>query len=94
VTARLAVRLTPRASVDRVDGVGDDGLLRVRVSAPPVEGAANEALCRLLARELGVSRGAVRVVGGAASRRKTVEVDVDPSAPAARWPGLRTGGWG
>jgi uncharacterized protein YggU (UPF0235/DUF167 family) len=92
VTARLAVHLTPRAAADLVDGVGEDGLLRVRVSAPPVDGAANEALCRLLARELGVSRSAVRVVGGEASRRKTVEADVDPAAPAARWPGLAAGG--
>jgi len=88
VTARLAVRLTPRGGADRVDGVGEDGVLRVRVTAPPVDGAANEALCRLLARELGVARGAVRVVAGAAGRRKLVEVDADVSMLAATWPGL------
>ena len=88
MTARLAVRLTPRGGADRVDGVGEDGVLRVRVTAPPVDGAANEALCRLLARELGVARGAVRVVAGAAGRRKLVEVDADVSMLAATWPGL------
>jgi hypothetical protein len=88
VTARLAVRLTPRGGADRVDGVGEDGVLRVRVTAPPVDGAANEALCRLLARELGVARGAVRVIAGAAGRRKLVEVDADVSMLAATWPGL------
>jgi uncharacterized protein YggU (UPF0235/DUF167 family) len=51
------------------------GVLRVRVAAPPVAGAANEALVRLLARTLDVPRGAVRVVHGEASRDKTVEVD-------------------
>jgi len=88
VTARLAVRLTPRGGADRVDGVGEDGVLRARVAAPPVDGAANEALCRLLARELGVARGAVRVVAGEAGRRKLVEVDADVSMLAATWPGL------
>ncbi len=44
MTARLAVRLVPRGGADRVDGVGEDGVLRARVAAPPVEGAANEAL--------------------------------------------------
>jgi len=88
VTARLAVRLAPRGGADRVDGVGEDGVLRARVAAPPVEGAANEALCRLLARELGVPARAVRVVAGATSRRKVVEVDVDPAAVHARWPAL------
>ena len=56
MSVRFAVRLTPRGGRDAIDGVGDDGVLRVRVAAPPVEGAANEALCRLLAQALGVAR--------------------------------------
>ena len=92
MSVRLAVRLTPRGGGDRVEGVGEDGALRVRVAAPPVDGAANEALCRLLARELGVARGAVRVVTGATGRRKVVELDVDPAALAAAWPGLAAAG--
>ena len=81
---RFAVRLTPRGGADRVDGVGEDGALRVRVAAPPVEGAANEALCRLLARELGVAPGAVRIVAGASGRRKLVEAEADPPAASPR----------
>ena len=81
---RFAVRLTPRAAVDRVDGV-TDGVLRARVGAPAVEGAANNALIRL-----GVARSDVRIVAGAASRQKLVVVDgADPDAIVARWPGLR-----
>ena len=87
--ARISVRLTPRGGADRVDGVVD-GVLRVRVAAPAVDGAANRAMLRLLADELGVPRGAVSLVVGAGNRSKVVEVDgVDPSAVAARWPGLR-----
>lgn len=89
MTVRLAVRLTPRGGADRIDGVGDGGVLRVRVAAPPVDGAANEALCRLLAREFGVPRGAVRVASGATGRSKVVEIDgIDGGALTAAWPGL------
>jgi hypothetical protein len=92
VSVRFAVRLTPRGGRDAIDGVGEDGLLRVRVAAPPVEGAANEALCRLLARALGVAPGSVRIVGGASGRRKLVEAEADPARLAAAWPGLGAGG--
>jgi uncharacterized protein len=81
--------LTPRSSVNRVDGVLD-GVLRLRVTAPAVEGAANAALLALLADELGVARRDVRIVAGAASRQKLVVIDgVDQDAVVARWPGLR-----
>lgn len=86
---RFAVRLTPRAALDQIDGVSD-GVLRARVGAPAVEGAANNALLRLIAEELGVARTSVRIVAGASSRQKLVVVDGgDPEAIVARWPGLR-----
>ncbi len=88
MSVRFAVRLTPRGGRDAIDGVGEDGVLRVRVAAAPVEGAANEALCRLLARALGVAPGEVRIVGGASGRRKLVEAEVGPARLAAVWPGL------
>jgi uncharacterized protein YggU (UPF0235/DUF167 family) len=89
VSVRFAVRLTPRGGREAVDGVGEDGLLRCRVAAPPLEGAANAALVRLLASELGVSRGAVAIVGGASARVKQVAVEgVSAEALSARWPGL------
>ena len=86
---RFAVRLTPRAALDQIDGVSD-GVLRARVGAPAVEGAANNALLRLIAEELGVAKTSVRIVAGASSRQKLVVVDGgDPDAIVARWPGLR-----
>jgi uncharacterized protein YggU (UPF0235/DUF167 family) len=86
---RFAVRLTPRAAVDQVDGV-TDGVLRARVGAPAVEGAANNALIGLIAGELGVSRRDVRIVAGASSRQKLIVVEgIAPEAVVARWPGLR-----
>lgn len=71
--ARLTVRITPRASRDEVVGERG-GVLMVRVTAPPVDGAANEALVRLLAKALGVPRGGVMIASGATSRTKIVEV--------------------
>ncbi len=85
---RIRVRLVPRGGLDRVDGV-TDGELRCRVSAAAADGAANEALLRLLARELAVPPSALRIVGGATSRRKSVEVPEGAAATIARrWPGL------
>lgn len=85
---RFAVRLTPRGGVDQVDGVVD-GVLRVRVAAAPVDDAANRALVRLLARELDVAPGSIRVVGGATARTKMVRVaGVQEARLRARWPGL------
>ena len=69
----LRVRVQPRASRDALSGERE-GALVVRLTAPPVEGAANEALARFLGKALGVAPSAVRVVSGAASRNKVVQV--------------------
>ena len=70
----LRVRVTARASRDELAGLRD-GVLHVRVSAPPVDGKANQAVCRLIAKAIGVGRTSVRVVKGERSRDKVVEVD-------------------
>lgn len=70
---RFPVRVIPRASRNAVAG-GHAGALKVRLQAPPVEGAANDALVEFLASELQVARGAVRIVVGRSSRNKVVEV--------------------
>lgn len=71
---RFTVRVQPRASRSTIEGVHGDAL-RVRLSAPPVDGAANEALVELLAKALGVAKRDVRIVGGASSRSKVIEVE-------------------
>jgi uncharacterized protein (TIGR00251 family) len=88
-SVRFAVRVTPRSAVERVEEPVD-GVLRVRIMAPAVEGAANASLIRLLADELGIARRDVRIVAGASSRQKLVVIEgVDPEAIVARWPGLK-----
>ncbi len=69
----IRVRVTPRSGRDEVIG-WQDGELRVRVRAAPVEGQANEALCRLIAKQAGVPYSAVEVVSGGTARVKTLRV--------------------
>lgn len=69
--AVLAVRAQPRASRDAIVGV-HDGALKVALRAPPVEGAANAALTRMLAGALGVPRGSVTIARGETGRAKQV----------------------
>lgn len=71
---RFDVRVQPRASRNEIVGE-HEGALRVRLTAPPVNDAANEALVDLLAKLLHVAKRDVRIVAGATSRRKVVEVD-------------------
>jgi len=86
--ARFSVRLTPRGGADRIDGVAG-GVLRARVAAAPVDGAANRALLHLLADELGVAPRDVSLVAGAGGRTKVVAVaGLDPARLVERWPGL------
>lgn len=73
IEARIRVRLTPRAGHDELAG-WRDGVLRAKVTAPPVEGRANAALERLLASALGLPKSAVAVVAGAQGREKTVAI--------------------
>jgi uncharacterized protein YggU (UPF0235/DUF167 family) len=69
----LTIRLTPRAAQEAVDP-RPDGVLAVRVTAPPVDGRANDALCRLIARRAGVAPSRVSVVRGHRGRDKVVRI--------------------
>lgn len=70
----ISVRLRPRSGRDEVVG-WTNGVLQARVTAPPVEGRANKALCTLLARTLGLAPTRVAVVRGEGARLKTVLID-------------------
>ncbi len=81
---RLTVRLTPRGGRDALGGVRRDqagrAQLLARVASPPVEGAANAALVRLVAKTLGVAKSAVTLASGQTARIKTLEIAGDPVA--------------
>jgi hypothetical protein len=77
----LAVRLTPKGGRDGIDGIEllADGraVLKVRVRAPPSEGEANTALCRLVAKAVGVPARDVEIVAGASARIKRLAISGD-----------------
>jgi uncharacterized protein len=72
-TIVFRVRVQPRASRDAIEGE-HDGALKVRLTAPPVEGRANDSLVHLLAESLNVPVSAVRIVSGVNSRNKCISI--------------------
>ena len=76
--AALAVRVTPRASKNEIVGVLNDGTIKVHLTAPPVEGKANEALIRFLAGVFDIPASRLEVVAGDRGRDKIIAViDMD-----------------
>jgi uncharacterized protein (TIGR00251 family) len=69
----LSVRIQPRASKNGVSRM-EDGSLKIRLTAPPVDGAANEALIAYLSKALGVSKSSVEIVSGHTSREKRIRI--------------------
>ena len=85
---RLAVRLTPRASRNGLDGVVHDAegraAVQIRLNAPPVEGAANKALIAFVAGALGMRKSDISIRSGEKSRLKMLELTGDAEALCAK----------
>lgn len=69
----IVIKVVPRASRSEVVGWAD-GILKVRLTSPPVDGAANSELVRLIAKRVGVARSNVEITGGLTSRNKTLRI--------------------
>ena len=74
VITRLNVRVTPRASKNAVEGFRE-GALIIRVTAPPVDSAANDAVIDVLAKTLDIPRRQVTITRGSTGRNKVVDID-------------------
>jgi uncharacterized protein (TIGR00251 family) len=70
---RLTLKVQPRAKRNEI-GVLEGDALKIKVTAPPVDSAANEAVIKMAAKRLGVAKGAIRILRGQTSRSKLVEV--------------------
>ncbi len=73
-SVRIHVRVKPRSSKEAIEG-WEDGVLVVRLTSPPVEGAANTALVKLVSKTLKIARGRIRIVSGEKSRNKVLDVN-------------------
>lgn len=70
----IEVKVEPRSSQKGLAGVMDNNVLKVKLTSPPVEGAANEQLIEVIAEQLKVKRAQVKVIRGHSSKRKVVEI--------------------
>ncbi len=91
MAASLAVKVTPKSGKDQVIGVQEiDGAMEVclRVTAPPDKGKANAAVCKLLAKSLGLPKSAIEIKRGDTSHHKLLEIDGDQESLDAWVAGL------
>jgi uncharacterized protein (TIGR00251 family) len=79
----FGVKVTPRSSKNLFTGI-EQGLLKLRVTAPPVEGEANKAICAFLADLLNLPKKSISILRGDASRRKLMKVESLPAAEIRR----------
>ena len=76
--AAIAIRVTPRASDNKITEVLDDGTVKIHLAAPPVDNQANEQLITFLSDVLGIAKSRIEIVAGATGRDKLVSVlDMD-----------------
>ncbi len=71
---RFSATIQPKSSQNAIAGIHDDSL-KIRLTSPPVDGAANRVCVKFLAKQLGVSPSNVSIVNGLTSRKKTIQVD-------------------
>lgn len=84
VTSQLTVKVTPRASGTKIT-IDESGAVKVYVTAPPADGAANVAVIEAVAKRLGIAKSTVSIVRGSSSRTKTLEITgLDSSALESR----------
>ncbi|MFZ2192908.1 MAG: DUF167 domain-containing protein [Candidatus Moraniibacteriota bacterium] len=72
---RVYIKVIPRASKNSVEKISE-GEYKVKLTAPPVDGKANEALVKLLAEYFGVAKSEISIVGGKSTQRKMVDIDL------------------
>ncbi|MCX6779659.1 MAG: DUF167 domain-containing protein [Candidatus Magasanikbacteria bacterium] len=71
---KIKIRVLPRSSKNEVIGEMSDGTLKVKLTAPPVDGAANDSLIKLLAKYFDKPKSKIKIAAGATSKNKTIEI--------------------
>ena len=76
----ISVRITPRSNKNEIVSIMDDGVVKIKLTAPPVDGKANDELVKYLAETLNVPKNRVEIVAGQSSRNKLITIlDLSPS---------------
>jgi uncharacterized protein len=88
ISATLSVRIQPRSSKNGVTRM-EDGSLKIRLTAPPVDGAANEALIKFLSETLDLSKSQIEIVSGHTSREKRLKINGMSEADVTRLLNMR-----
>lgn len=71
---KIKIKVLPRSSSNEVIGEMADGTLKIKLTAPPIDGKANEALIKLLAEHFSVPKNKIKLVSGLTSKNKTIEI--------------------
>jgi uncharacterized protein (TIGR00251 family) len=83
--AAITVKVIPRSSRNEVAGIQEDGTVKIRLTAPPVEGLANNALVEFLADILDIAKSKIEIIGGMTGRNKLITIlDLDPETVQKR----------
>jgi len=78
--AAITVKVIPRSSRNEIAGIQEDGTIKIRVTAAPVEGQANKALVEFLAEVLDIAKSKIEIIGGLSGRIKLITIlDLDPT---------------
>jgi hypothetical protein len=70
----ITVKIQPKSSNDQIVGWQEDGSLKIKVSAPPVEGSANKKLIEIISKKLGVAKSRIKIISGGKSKEKAIEI--------------------
>ena len=71
----ITIRVTPRAKRNEISGIMDDGTIKIRITAPPVDGKANQALIKYLSDIFDIKRSQIEVVAGHTGRNKLIAIE-------------------
>ncbi len=71
---KIKIRVLPRSSKNEVIGEMSDGVLKIKLTAPPVDGAANDSLIKLLAEHFNKPKSKIKIAAGATSKNKIIEI--------------------
>ncbi len=81
----LNLRVQPRSSTDTIDGINENGQLKVRIKAPPIDSQANKTIIKFIAKTLGIPHRNIKLIHGAKSRNKIVNIDgITPESAAPK----------